>query len=59
MFDLHQFVIQGHEKIIAHYQRLLETAKSDFERDRFRRCIEQEQRAVSRLLQHGPRKRAA
>jgi HEPN domain-containing protein len=59
MFDLRQFVIEGHERIIAHYQRLLETAKSDFERNRFRRCIEEEQQAVSRLVQHEPRSRRA
>jgi hypothetical protein len=46
-----------HEKIIGHYRRLLETSTS--ERERFRRCIEQEQEALDRLLHHAPESRRA
>jgi hypothetical protein len=59
MFDLRKFVIEGHEKIIGHYRRLLETSTSELERERFERCIEEEQEALNRLLQQAPRPQRA
>jgi hypothetical protein len=60
MFDLRNFVIEGHEKIIGHYRRLLESSTSEPERERFRRCIEEELEALNRFLEQAPRsKRAA
>lgn len=59
MFDLRQFIIAGHEKIIGHYQRLLDSSSSEVERERLRRCIADEQQALQRVLRQGSRVRQA
>jgi hypothetical protein len=59
MFDLQKFIIESHEKIIGHYRQLLQSATSDTERERFRRCIEEEERALSRTLAEQPMSRRA
>jgi len=50
MKGLQQILIRGSEKIIGHYQFLLDTAMSEDERELFRRRIEEERRILSRLL---------
>lgn len=50
MNGLQQLLIRGSEKIIGHYQFLLDAATSEQERERFRRRIEEERRILSRLL---------
>ncbi|MHC2462759.1 hypothetical protein [Bradyrhizobium embrapense] len=44
-----QFLIRGSEKVISHYQFLLDTAKSDQEREKFARRIDEEKRNLERL----------
>ncbi|PDT77393.1 hypothetical protein [Bradyrhizobium sp. C9] len=45
-----QFLIRGSEKVIRHYQFLLDTAKSDQEREKFARRIDEEKRNLERLF---------
>ena len=50
MFDLDAFVIRGHEKIIDHYRRLRDTAKSGIEYQSLQRRINEESEALTRYL---------
>ncbi|WP_050400573.1 hypothetical protein [Bradyrhizobium embrapense] len=50
-----QFLIRGSEKVISHYQFLLDTAKSDQEREKFARRIDEEKRNLERLYADLPR----
>jgi len=61
MFDLQRFVIAGHEKIIGHYRKLLETARSDEERAFYRSAIARHDEAIERLIDQidSPMRRAA
>jgi len=52
MNELRQLLVRGSEKIVGHYQFLLDTAASEGERERFRRRIEEERRILNRLLDH-------
>ncbi|MCA6121690.1 hypothetical protein J6500_07215 [Bradyrhizobium sp. WSM 1704] len=45
-----QFLIRASEKILGHYQFLLDTAKSEHERETYAKRIEQERRILDRLL---------
>ncbi|MCC8940622.1 MULTISPECIES: hypothetical protein [Bradyrhizobium] len=49
MGDTREFLIRSSEKVIGHYQFLLETATSGVERERFRRRIEEEKRLLDAL----------
>ncbi|GKQ51208.1 hypothetical protein BRSPCE3_20630 [Bradyrhizobium sp. Ce-3] len=44
------FLIRGSQKVIGHYKYLLDTAKSDHEREKFARRIDEEKRNLERLL---------
>ncbi|MGY4568513.1 hypothetical protein QA639_09675 [Bradyrhizobium pachyrhizi] len=50
MNGLQQLLIRGSEKVIGHYQFLLDSATSEQERERYRRRIEEERRILGRLL---------
>ncbi|QPF83870.1 hypothetical protein IC762_30055 [Bradyrhizobium genosp. L] len=54
-----QFLIQGSEKVIGHYQRLLDTAASEEERARYRDRIEEEQHRLGRLQRSSQARHAA
>lgn len=54
-----QFLIQGSEKVIGHYQRLLDTAASEEERARYRERIEKEQQRLGRLQRSSQARHAA
>ncbi|MBP1297649.1 hypothetical protein ABIF38_006611 [Bradyrhizobium japonicum] len=45
-----QFLIRGSQKVISHYQFLLDTAESEQERETFANRIEEEKRNLERLL---------
>ena len=49
MSDVTAFLIRSSEKIIGHYQSLLETATGTEERERFRGRIEQEMKLLDTL----------
>ncbi len=61
MFELEAFIVRGHQKIIDHYRQLRDTAKSDVERERFQRCMDEEEALLERLteLRASPLQRAA
>jgi hypothetical protein len=59
MFDLHHFIIDSHCKIIGHYKLLLATSRSDEERDRFKRMIEEHEQSLQRELEKLPAPRRA
>lgn len=46
MTELDSFIIRGHQKIIHHFRWLRDTAPSDAERDRFQRCMDEEQHTL-------------
>ena len=50
MNELQQLLIRGSEKVIGHYQFLLDSATSEQERDRYRQRIEEERRILGLLL---------
>lgn len=50
MTQLDTFIVHGHEKIIAHYRWLRDTAKSEAERERFQQCMAQEEQALQRVI---------
>jgi hypothetical protein len=54
MFDLDAFVIRGHEKIIDHYRRLRDTAKSGIEYQSLQGRINEESEALTRYLRQRP-----
>ena len=45
------FLVRGSQKVIAHYERLLRTAKSEQERQLYQARIEREQRVINDLGQ--------
>ena len=49
MSDVRDFLVRSSEKIIGHYQFLLDTANSREERERFRSRIEQEMKLLDSL----------
>lgn len=46
MSELEAFIVRGHEKIIAHYRWLRDTARTAEERARFERCMAEEERLL-------------
>ncbi|MCC8968400.1 hypothetical protein H8A95_40470 [Bradyrhizobium sp. Pear76] len=60
MTELQRLLIRGSEKVIDHYQFLLDTEKSEHERELLKRRIEKERRMLNDLLQGSdPSARAA
>ena len=60
MRELDSFIIRGHQKIINHFRWLRDTAPNDAERDRFQRCVDEEQRALDLFVaERMPIERAA
>jgi hypothetical protein len=55
MFELDAFVIRGHEKVIGHYLRLRNSARSEMERQRLQSRIDQEREAMQRYLKEQSR----
>ena len=51
MTDLDAFIVRGHEKIIGHYRWLRDTATSATERERFQRCMDEEEQALQRFVE--------
>ena len=50
MFDVRGLVMRSHEKIIDHYRRLLESARSEEERQAHRAAIHRHNEELKRLL---------
>ena len=50
MHPLDEFVVAGHRKVIGHYRWLLETARSDSERQDFERRMTEEAEALARWI---------
>jgi hypothetical protein len=50
MFDADAFIIRGHQKVIDHYRWLRDSSRSDGERERFQRRMEEESEALNRYL---------
>ena len=59
MFDLQNFIIESHLKIIGHYTQLLNSATSESERERYRRCIEEQDQSLQRLCEEQSKVRRA
>ena len=51
MSELEALVVRGHHKIIDHYRRLRDCAVSGAERERFQRCIDEEQDALRKFTE--------
>ena len=51
MSELDTFVIRGHEKVIDHYRRLRDSSRSDAERERFQRRMDQEHQTLTEYLE--------
>jgi hypothetical protein len=49
MTSIREVLVRGSEKVISHYQFLLDTAKSETERMHFRQRIEEERRLLQQL----------
>lgn len=48
MFELDNFIVQGHRKVIDHYRWLRDTATSEADRERFERRMVEEYEALKR-----------
>jgi len=59
MSQLEAFIARGHRKIIEHYRQLRDSAKSDEERRRFQRCMDEEEALLRRMTENFPAQRAA
>ncbi|UFX41631.1 hypothetical protein HAP47_0020135 [Bradyrhizobium sp. 41S5] len=51
MTELQRLLVRGSEKIIGHYQFLLDTAKSEHDRELFKRRIKEERQMLNNLIQ--------
>lgn len=58
MSELDSFIVEGHQKVIDHYRRLLDTASSEAERGRFAQRIAQEDEALKLFVSRRTRKAA-
>jgi hypothetical protein len=61
MTGLDAFIVRGHQKIIDHYRWLRDTAPSQAERERFQRCMDEEEETLRRFVERSshPMPRAA
>jgi hypothetical protein len=61
MFEVDAFVIRGHEKVLGHFQRLRDSAKSETERQRLQTRIDEESNALHLYIKQrlGGARRAA
>ena len=50
MSELEALIMRGHRKIIDHYRQLRDTSKSAAERERFQRCMDEEEALLTRLV---------
>lgn len=48
MFQLDNFIVRGHRKVIDHYRWLRDTATSEADRERFERRMVEEYEALKR-----------
>ena len=51
MSELEAFIVRGHQKIIDHYRLLRDSARSDAERERFQRCMDDEETLLRRFTE--------
>jgi hypothetical protein len=51
MSKLDALILRGHQKIIDHYRRLRDSALSDWERERFQRCMDDEERTLREFIE--------
>jgi hypothetical protein len=51
MTELEAFIVRGRQKIIDHYRWLRDTAPSDIERDRFQRCMQEEEHTLRAFIE--------
>lgn len=59
MSSIRDLLIDGSEKVIAHYRQLLASAKTEKERDLYRSRIERERRLLDELCKGFPDRFAA
>jgi hypothetical protein len=55
VFDLNNFIQQGHQKVIEHYRWLRDTAQTEVERERFRKRMLEEYAALKCFTEQRPR----
>ena len=46
MTELEAFIARGHRKVIEHYRWLRDTSPNDVERERFQRCMDEEEQLL-------------
>ena len=51
MAELENFIARGHRKIIEHYRWLRDTSLNEVERERFQRCIDEEEQLQRRVME--------
>lgn len=59
MSNIQDLLIDGSEKVIAHYRLLLASAKTEKERELYRRRLERERRLLDELCKGFPDRLAA
>jgi hypothetical protein len=55
MVEPDAFIIRGHEKIIDQYRWLRDSSKSDMERERFQRRMDQERQTLNEYFEQPSR----
>lgn len=51
MFQLDDFIANGHQKVMEHYRRLRDTSNSEVEREKFERRMMEEYEALRHYTQ--------
>ncbi|OKO91734.1 hypothetical protein AC629_01960 [Bradyrhizobium sp. NAS80.1] len=51
MSELEAFTVRGHQKIVEHYRQLRDSAKSDAERERFQKLMDEEEILLGRFTE--------
>jgi hypothetical protein len=61
MFNLRQFIVRSHEKIIDHYLRLLRTSQSEEDEAFYRAAMQRHEEELDRIVEETvlPLRRAA